>query len=67
VEMMFLINPRTGTKHNVLYHVRKQDTKIGKDKTLLIEEIQSDWHQAGRKQGYKGEYKEIDELTKANK
>jgi hypothetical protein len=38
---------------NVLYHVRKQDTTINGDKTLLIEEIQSDWHQAGRKSGYK--------------
>lgn len=38
---------------NVLYHVRKQDTTINGDKTLMIEEVQSDWHQAGRKSGYK--------------
>lgn len=38
---------------NVLYHVRKQDTTIDGEKTLLIEEIQSDWHQDGRKIGYK--------------
>jgi hypothetical protein len=25
------------------------------ENTLFIEEIQSDWHQAGRKKGYKGE------------
>lgn len=38
---------------NVLYHVRKQDTTLDGEKTLLIEEIQSDWHQDGRKMGYK--------------
>ena len=37
---------------NVLYHVRKQDVEIDGDNTMLIEEIQSDWHQAGRKKGY---------------
>lgn len=37
---------------NVLYHTRKQDTTIDGDKTLLVEEIQSDWHQKGRKVGY---------------
>ena len=39
---------------NVLYHVRKQDTVIDGEKTLLVEEIQSDWHQDGRKKGYQG-------------
>jgi hypothetical protein len=37
---------------NVLLHTRKQDTVIDGDKTLLVEEIQSDWHQEGRKIGY---------------
>lgn len=37
---------------NVLLHTRKQDTVIDGDKTLLVEEIQSDWHQDGRKMGY---------------
>jgi hypothetical protein len=39
---------------NVLVHFRIQEktTADGK-KTLLVEEIQSDWHQAGRKKGYK--------------
>lgn len=37
---------------NVLLHTRKQDTVIDGDKTLLVEEIQSDWHQDGRKKGY---------------
>jgi hypothetical protein len=58
-------------ENNVLYHVRKQDTKIDNDKTLLIEEIQSDWHQEGRKKGYKDTsldgaitkaYKELDDF-----
>jgi hypothetical protein len=52
-------NPRTGTSHNVLYHVRKQDVEIDGDNTMLIEEIQSDWHQEGRKKGYRT--KEIQE------
>ena len=39
---------------NVLAHIRVQDfaTPEGK-KVLLVDEIQSDWHQAGRKEGYK--------------
>jgi ribosomal protein L12E/L44/L45/RPP1/RPP2 len=40
-------------ENNVLYHVRKQDVEIDGDNTMLIEEIQSDWHQEGRKKGYK--------------
>jgi hypothetical protein len=42
-------------ENNVLYHVRKQDVEIDGDNTMLIEEIQSDWHQEGRKRGYKQE------------
>jgi hypothetical protein len=38
---------------NVLAHVRMNDRTVDGKKTLHIEEIQSDWHQAGRKQGYK--------------
>lgn len=34
---------------NVLYHVRKQDIDIDGKKTLLIDELQSDWMQAKRK------------------
>ena len=34
---------------NVLYHVRKQDTTIDGKKTLLIDELQSDWMQSKRK------------------
>jgi hypothetical protein len=37
---------------NVLAHVRTNDRDVGGKKSLHIEEIQSDWHQQGRKQGY---------------
>ena len=38
---------------NVLAHARVNDREIpGVGKSLHIEEIQSDWHQAGRKEGY---------------
>lgn len=46
---------------NVLYHTRLQDTKIDGDHTLLVDEIQSDWHQEGRSKGYVLPQKEIDE------
>ena len=41
---------------NILGHIRF-DERVGADgkKTLFIQEIQSDWHQAGRKEGYDGE------------
>jgi hypothetical protein len=42
-----------GDAENPLFHVRHQDFKDADGKHLwLIEEIQSDWHQAGRKKGY---------------
>jgi len=38
---------------NVLAHMRVQDrTGANGEKILHVEEIQSDWHQAGRKKGY---------------
>jgi hypothetical protein len=37
---------------NILAHMRVNDRTIDGKKTLFVEEIQSDWHQAGRKQGY---------------
>lgn len=41
---------------NILAHVRLNDrTDADGSRVLFIEEIQSDWHQAGRKRGYKGE------------
>jgi hypothetical protein len=38
---------------NVLAHVRVNDRDIGGKKTLFIEEVQSDWHQQGKRQGYR--------------
>ena len=38
---------------NVLAHVRFNDRTIGGKHTLFIEEIQSDWHQKGRREGYR--------------
>ncbi len=40
---------------NVLSHIRFNDRVIDGKKTLFIEEIQSDWHQKGRRHGYAGE------------
>jgi hypothetical protein len=37
---------------NVLAHMRVNDRVVDGKKTLFIEEVQSDWHQAGRKKGY---------------
>lgn len=37
---------------NVLAHIRMNDRTVDGKKSLHIEEIQSDWHQQGRKQGY---------------
>ena len=40
---------------NVLAHMRLNDrTGPNGEKILFVEEIQSDWHQKGRKQGYRG-------------
>jgi ribosomal protein S18 acetylase RimI-like enzyme len=40
---------------NVLAHTRVNDREDAQGRPgLLVEEIQSDWHQRGRKQGYKG-------------
>jgi hypothetical protein len=38
---------------NILAHVRFNDRVIDGKKTLFLEELQSDWHQAGKKKGYK--------------
>lgn len=53
---------------NVLAHMRYNDREIDGKKALFIEEIQSDWHQAGRKKGYKKDEAEVraelDQLAK---
>lgn len=41
---------------NVLAHIRFNEREIDGKRTLFLEEIQSDWHQKGRKEGYKGEW-----------
>jgi len=38
---------------NILAHARYNTRNIDGDKTMFVEEIQSDWHQAGRDRGYK--------------
>jgi len=44
---------------NPLVHVRMTDRALPSgEKALFVEEIQSDWHQAGRKKGYKKTYAE---------
>jgi hypothetical protein len=39
-------------EENILAHMRVNDRIIDGKKSLFIEEIQSDWHQQGRKKGY---------------
>jgi hypothetical protein len=38
---------------NVLAHIRFDDRWMGNQKVLHVAEIQSDWHQAGKKKGYR--------------
>jgi len=43
-------------EQNVLAHVRFDErTNDAGERVLMIQEIQSDWHQSGRKRGYKGD------------
>ena len=47
---------------NVLAHMRLNDrTGPNGEKILFVEEIQSDWHQKGRKHGYRREGSELNE------
>lgn len=50
-------------RKGVLAHARVQDMNTFIGKMLFIEEIQSDWHNAGQKQGY---FSESDKATKNN-
>ncbi len=64
-EMLFTLPPKEGDaayrsahwdEPNVLAHARFQDFVDAEGKkVLVIEEIQSDWHQEGKKKGYKNE------------
>jgi hypothetical protein len=49
---------------NILTHLRANDRVIDGKKALFIEEIQSDWHQAGRKKGYQS--KDIESQLKVS-
>ncbi len=49
---------------NILAHMRMNDRTIDGKKSLHLEEVQSDWHQDGRKKGYKQEYKPDDVYIK---
>lgn len=42
-----------GDAENVVAHIRFDTRDIGGKRTLFIQEIQSDWHQMGEKQGYR--------------
>jgi len=51
---------------NVLVHVRMNErTNSNGERILFLEEVQSDWHQEGRKKGYRSE-KNIAEYRKRN-
>ena len=50
---------------NVLAHMRVQDrTGPNGEKILHVEEIQSDWHQEGRKKGYMPSQQEIEAMNR---
>jgi hypothetical protein len=42
---------------NILAHMRMNDRTIDGKNALHLEEVQSDWHQEGRKKGYRGQIK----------
>ena len=45
---------------NVLAHVRFDEREVDGKRVLFVQEIQSDWHQAGRKKGYVGQRAQIE-------
>jgi hypothetical protein len=49
---------------NIIVFTRVDDRTIDDKKTLFIEELQSDWHQEGRKHGYKPSENEIKQAQK---
>ena len=50
----YVPNSSHNTPPGELVRIRTTDRQVGGDNTLFLEEIQSDWHQAGRKEGYAG-------------
>ena len=54
-----------GGHENVLAHVRYDErTDADGKRNLFLQEVQSDWHQAGRKHGYQGEELTEDERVR---
>jgi GGDEF domain-containing protein len=52
-------------EQNVLAHIRfNERTDADGNRVLFIEEVQSDWHQAGRKRGYKSEFNREEEIER---
>jgi hypothetical protein len=50
---------------NVLGHLRMNDrTDVNGKKTLFLEEVQSDWHQQGRREGYQPTVKQLTDQAK---
>ena len=49
---------------NILGHVRLDDRTIDGKKTLFVEEVQSDWHQHGRDEGYQTSNKNVKDIDK---
>jgi hypothetical protein len=55
----FFHSTHHGDEPNVLFHLRVADhTDVEGKKGLLIDELQSDWHQKGRDKGYQGQLPE---------
>ena len=53
-------------EQNVLAHVRfKEHPSDDGKRVLLVEEVQSDWHQAGRERGYRGDVTKAEEEARA--
>jgi hypothetical protein len=58
----FMHTTHHGDEPNVLFHLRVADhTDVEGKRGLLIDELQSDWHQAGREHGYKSGKNELPE------
>jgi len=56
----FMHQTHHGDEPNVLFHLRVADhTDAEGKKGLLIDELQSDWHQQGREKGYKSKVPQI--------
>jgi hypothetical protein len=55
-EATSVVQPQYRSSHwdepNPLAHLRMSDRVTDGKKTLLVDEVQSDWHQAGRERGY---------------